>query len=72
VPLDRGGTIIVDHGYVGSVDRVELISGVAEAFGANGIYYAGVRTPEEPGVWRLADLATAVSLILERSANDCN
>ncbi len=29
--LDRDGTIIVDHGYVGSVDRVELIDGSAEA-----------------------------------------
>ena len=25
--LDRDGTIIVDHGYVGSVDRVEFIEG---------------------------------------------
>jgi D-sedoheptulose 7-phosphate isomerase/D-glycero-D-manno-heptose 1,7-bisphosphate phosphatase len=31
VLLDRDGTIIVDHGYVGSVDRVELIPGAAEA-----------------------------------------
>jgi len=31
--LDRDGTIIVDHGYVGSVDRVELIEGAAEAIG---------------------------------------
>jgi histidinol-phosphate phosphatase family protein len=30
VLLDRDGTIIVDHGYVGSVDRVELIDGAAE------------------------------------------
>jgi histidinol-phosphate phosphatase family protein len=29
--LDRDGTIIMDHGYVGSVDRVELIDGAAEA-----------------------------------------
>ena len=29
--LDRDGTIIFDHGYVGSVDRVELIPGAAEA-----------------------------------------
>lgn len=29
--LDRDGTIIVDHGYVGSVDRVEFIEGVPEA-----------------------------------------
>lgn len=31
VLLDRDGTIIVDHGYVGSVDRVDLIDGAAEA-----------------------------------------
>lgn len=29
--LDRDGTIIVDHGYVGSVDRVDLIDGAADA-----------------------------------------
>ena len=29
--LDRDGTIIVDHGYVGSVDQVEFIEGSAEA-----------------------------------------
>jgi D-sedoheptulose 7-phosphate isomerase/D-glycero-D-manno-heptose 1,7-bisphosphate phosphatase len=29
--LDRDGTIIVDHGYVGSVNRVEFIDGAAEA-----------------------------------------
>jgi histidinol-phosphate phosphatase family protein len=31
VLLDRDGTIIVDHGYVGSVDRVDFIPGAAEA-----------------------------------------
>jgi D,D-heptose 1,7-bisphosphate phosphatase len=31
--LDRDGTIIVDHGYVGSVDRVEFIDGSPEAIG---------------------------------------
>lgn len=31
--LDRDGTIIVDHGYVGSVDRIEFIDGSAEAIG---------------------------------------
>jgi histidinol-phosphate phosphatase family protein len=31
VLLDRDGTIIVDHGYVGSVDRVEFIHGSADA-----------------------------------------
>lgn len=34
VLLDRDGTIIVDHGYVGSVDRVELIEGAAAAIAA--------------------------------------
>jgi D-sedoheptulose 7-phosphate isomerase/D-glycero-D-manno-heptose 1,7-bisphosphate phosphatase len=29
--LDRDGTIIVDHGYVGSIDRVEFIEGSPEA-----------------------------------------
>ena len=31
VLLDRDGTIIVDYGYVGSVDRVEFIEGSPEA-----------------------------------------
>jgi D-sedoheptulose 7-phosphate isomerase/D-glycero-D-manno-heptose 1,7-bisphosphate phosphatase len=34
VLLDRDGTIIVDHGYVGSIDRVEFIEGAAEAIAA--------------------------------------
>lgn len=34
VLLDRDGTIIVDHGYVGSVDRVEFIEGSAAAIAA--------------------------------------
>jgi len=29
--LDRDGTIIVDHGHVGSVERVDFIDGAAEA-----------------------------------------
>ena len=43
--LDRDGTIIVDHGYVGSVDRVEFIDGAAAAiagFNQAGIPVAGV------------------------------
>lgn len=32
--LDRDGTIIVDHGYVGSLDRVEFIPGAIEAIRA--------------------------------------
>jgi D-sedoheptulose 7-phosphate isomerase/D-glycero-D-manno-heptose 1,7-bisphosphate phosphatase len=34
VLLDRDGTIIVDHGYVGSIDRVEFIDGAANAIAA--------------------------------------
>ena len=34
VLLDRDGTIIADHGYVGSVDRVEFLDGAIEAIGA--------------------------------------
>jgi histidinol-phosphate phosphatase family protein len=34
VLLDRDGTIIVDHGYVGSVDRVDFIDGSAAAIAA--------------------------------------
>jgi D-sedoheptulose 7-phosphate isomerase/D-glycero-D-manno-heptose 1,7-bisphosphate phosphatase len=29
--LDRDGTIIVDHGHVGSIDRVDIIEGAPEA-----------------------------------------
>jgi D,D-heptose 1,7-bisphosphate phosphatase len=38
--LDRDGTIIVDHGYVGSVDRVEFIDGAAAAIA--GFNQAGI------------------------------
>lgn len=34
VLLDRDGTIIVDHGYVGHVDRVDFLDGAAEAIAA--------------------------------------
>ena len=43
--LDRDGTIIVDHGYVGSVNRVEFVDGAAEAiasFNAAGVPVAVV------------------------------
>jgi D-sedoheptulose 7-phosphate isomerase/D-glycero-D-manno-heptose 1,7-bisphosphate phosphatase len=32
--LDRDGTIIVDHGYVGQVERVEFLDGAPEAIAA--------------------------------------
>ena len=38
--LDRDGTIIVDHGYVGSVDQVEFIEGAPEAIA--GFNQAGI------------------------------
>ena len=38
--LDRDGTIIVDHGYVGSVDQVEFIDGAPEAIA--GFNQAGI------------------------------
>ncbi len=34
VLLDRDGTIIVDHGYVGTIDRVDFIPGAADAIAA--------------------------------------
>jgi D,D-heptose 1,7-bisphosphate phosphatase len=34
VLLDRDGTIIVDHGYVGTIERVEVIPGAPEAIAA--------------------------------------
>jgi histidinol-phosphate phosphatase family protein len=43
--LDRDGTLIVDHGYVGSLDRVEFIDGAPEAiasFNAAGVPVAVV------------------------------
>src|ERR1700759_2427189 len=46
--LDRDGTIIVDHGYVGSVDRVDFIDGAADAiaaFNRAGIPVAVVTNP---------------------------
>ena len=79
----RDGTSILDHGYVGSVDRAELedVTAVHEHVTKRVGYRAhidafsfclGDRTPEEPGVWRLPDFATAVSFTLETTTNDCN
>jgi hypothetical protein len=66
-----------------SVDRAELedVTAVHEHIAKRIGYRAhidafffclGNRTPEEPGVWRLPDLATAVSFTLETTTNDCN
>ena len=32
--LDRDGTVIVDHGYIGSIDRVDFIAGAPDAIAA--------------------------------------
>src|ERR1700746_1507854 len=60
--LDRDGTIIVDHGYVGSVDRVEFIDGAADAiatFNRAGIPVAGVTNPAgvARGLYGIDDVA---------------
>jgi histidinol-phosphate phosphatase family protein len=60
--LDRDGTIIVDHGYVGSVDRVEFIEGSAEAiasFNMAGIPVAVVTNQAgvARGLYRIEDVA---------------
>src|SRR5580704_17140620 len=60
--LDRDGTIIVDHGYVGSVDRVEFIDGAAEAiesFNAAGVPVAVVtnQSGAARGLYGLDDVA---------------
>ena len=73
VLLDRDGTIIVDHGYVGSVDRVEFIEGAAEAI-------AHLNRAEVPvavvsnqagvarGLYDISDVETVHCYIAERLA----
>ncbi len=60
--LDRDGTIIVDHGYVGSVDRVEIIEGAPEAiakFNRAGIPVAVVtnQAGDARGLYGIDDVA---------------
>ena len=60
--LDRDGTIIVDHGYVGSIDRVEFIDGASEAiasFNRAGIPVAVVTNQAgvARGFYRLDDVS---------------
>jgi histidinol-phosphate phosphatase family protein len=71
--LDRDGTIIVDHGYVGSVDRVELIPGAAEAiarFNRAGIPVAVVTNQAgvARGLYGLDDVAEVHRCIAVRLA----
>jgi histidinol-phosphate phosphatase family protein len=71
--LDRDGTIIVDHGYVGSVDRVEFIDGSAEAiatFNRADIPVAVVTNQAgiARGLYGLDDVARVHRYIAERLA----
>jgi D-sedoheptulose 7-phosphate isomerase/D-glycero-D-manno-heptose 1,7-bisphosphate phosphatase len=72
--LDRDGTIIVDHGYVGSVDRVEFIPGAAEAvasFNAAAIPVALVTNQAgvAKGLYGLDDVRRVHEYIAERLAD---
>jgi len=71
--LDRDGTIIVDHGYVGSVDRVEFIEGSAEAiakFNMAGIPVAVVTNQAgvARGLFHIEDVALVHQHIAQRLA----
>ena len=71
--LDRDGTIIVDHGYVGSVDRVEFIDGAAEAiasFNRAGIPLAVVTNQAgvARGLYGIDDVALVHKYIAEHLA----
>jgi histidinol-phosphate phosphatase family protein len=71
--LDRDGTIIVDHGYVGSVDRVDFIEGSPEAiaaFNRAGIPVAVVTNQAgvARGLYGVDDVARVHRYIAERLA----
>ena len=68
--LDRDGTIIVDHGYVGSVKRVEFIEGSPEAiaqFNRANVPVAVVTNQSgvARGMYGLADVAAVHRYITE-------
>src|SRR5215468_8672064 len=71
--LDRDGTIIVDHGYVGSVDQVEFIEGSPEAiasFNRAGIPVAVVTNQAgvARGLYGIDDVARVHRYIADRLA----
>ncbi len=73
VLLDRDGTIIVDHGHVGSIDRVEFIEGSAEAiatFNLAGIPVAVLTNQAgvARGLYGIADVTRVHQYIAERLA----
>ena len=71
--LDRDGTIITDHGYVGSVDRVEFIKGAPQAiarFNRAGIPVAVVTNQAgvARGLYGIEDVALVHKHITEHLA----
>jgi histidinol-phosphate phosphatase family protein len=71
--LDRDGTIIVDHGYVGSIDRVEFIDRAPEAiarFNQAGVPVAVVTNQAgvARGLYGIDDVAQVHQYIAERLA----
>jgi histidinol-phosphate phosphatase family protein len=71
--LDRDGTIIVDHGYVGSVDRVEFIDRAPEAiarFNRAGVPVAVLTNQAgvARGLYGIDDVARVHRYIAERLA----
>lgn len=74
VLLDRDGTIIVDHGYVGTIERVEFIEGAAEAiasFNRAGIPVAVITNQAgvARGYYRIDDVEKVHQYIGERLAD---
>jgi D,D-heptose 1,7-bisphosphate phosphatase len=75
VLLDRDGTIIVDHGYVGSVDRVDFLEGAPEAiarFNRAGIPVAVITNQAgvARGFYRIEDVAAVHEYIGRRLADN--
>jgi D-sedoheptulose 7-phosphate isomerase/D-glycero-D-manno-heptose 1,7-bisphosphate phosphatase len=71
--LDRDGTIITDHGYVGSVERIDFIDGAAEAiasFNRAGLPVAVVTNQSgvARGLYGLDDVSRVHTYISERLA----
>jgi histidinol-phosphate phosphatase family protein len=71
--LDRDGTIIVDHGYVGSIDRVDFIPGAPEAiarFNQAGLPVAVLTNQAgvARGLYSIEDVALVHRYLAERLA----
>src|SRR5690348_543745 len=71
--LDRDGTVIVDHGHVGSIDRVDFIEGSPQAiarFNRAGIPVAVITNQAgvARGLYGIDDVARVHQYIAERLA----